>query len=251
MNSFIGWVGGKRLLRYKIIECFPNEKEYNRYVEVFGGGGWVLFAKDKHACKEIFNDINGELINLYRCVKYHCSELKKELDNLFISREIFEDFKMQLGYCNLTDIQRAARYYYLLKLSFASKANIFTPKKEIRFNKGIEYLDKIQERLKDVVIENRDFEAIIKQQDSEKTLFYLDPPYLGAEKEYKYEFSLKDHNKLLELLKDIKGKFVLSYNDNDIIRKMYKDYNILEVSRQNNMSKNKNIPYKEVIIKNF
>lgn len=72
MNSFISWIGGKKLLRNKIIEYFP--KEFDRYIEVFGGAGWLMFYKDKHAGLEIFNDYNNELINLYRCVKYHCGD---------------------------------------------------------------------------------------------------------------------------------------------------------------------------------
>ena len=67
MNSFICWVGGKKLLRKSIIDNFPEGTD--RYIEVFGGAGWVLFGKEPHKL-EVFNDIDGELINLYRCVKY-------------------------------------------------------------------------------------------------------------------------------------------------------------------------------------
>ncbi|OYP53089.1 DNA methylase, partial [Lachnotalea glycerini] len=72
MNSYISWIGGKKSLRKKILEQFPNSEEYDRYIEVFGGAGWILFSKERHAAMEVFNDINGELINLYRCIKYHC-----------------------------------------------------------------------------------------------------------------------------------------------------------------------------------
>jgi len=71
MNSFISWVGGKKLLRNKIIEEFPVTDKYGRYIEVFGGAGWVLFSRDKHASLEVYNDVNGQLVNLFRCVKYH------------------------------------------------------------------------------------------------------------------------------------------------------------------------------------
>lgn len=69
MNSFISWIGGKNSLKKEIIKRFPEDME--RYVEVFGGAGWVLFYKDKHAPVEIYNDINSDLVNLYRCVRYH------------------------------------------------------------------------------------------------------------------------------------------------------------------------------------
>ena len=71
MNSFIGWIGGKKLLRKEIIARFPEE--YGRYVEVFGGAGWVLFGLDpKPGRMEVYNDANSDLVNLFRCVKYPC-----------------------------------------------------------------------------------------------------------------------------------------------------------------------------------
>ena len=63
MKSFIPWVGGKSLLAKKIVSMFPDS--FGRYIEVFGGGGSVLFAKDKHASFEVYNDINGQLVNLF------------------------------------------------------------------------------------------------------------------------------------------------------------------------------------------
>ena len=107
MNSFISWIGGKKLLRKKILEQFPEQGEVERYVEVFGGAGWVLFGKDSHAPLEVFNDANSELINLYRCVKYHPEALQKELDGLLMSRELFFDaIHPNEG---LTDIQKSGQ----------------------------------------------------------------------------------------------------------------------------------------------
>lgn len=101
MNSFISWIGGKKLLRNKIIEQFPEE--YDRYVEVFGGAGWVLFAKEKKGI-EVYNDINSNLVNLYKCVKYHPEALQKELDGILMSRELFQDAIWETR--GLTDIQK-------------------------------------------------------------------------------------------------------------------------------------------------
>jgi DNA adenine methylase len=82
MNSFINSIGGKKLLRKQILEQFPDQASDGRYIEVFGGAGWVLFSRDKHAPLEIFN-----LINLYRVVKYHPEPLQKEMEWLLMSRE--------------------------------------------------------------------------------------------------------------------------------------------------------------------
>lgn len=111
MDSFISWIGGKKLLRKKILEQFPEEGVYNRYIEVFGGAAWVLFAKEKYADLEIYNDVNGNLVNLFRCVKYHAEAVQKELDWILMSREQFFDAREQLSIRGMTDIQRAARFY--------------------------------------------------------------------------------------------------------------------------------------------
>lgn len=251
INSFISWIGGKRLLRNKIIDQFPNVEEYDRYIEVFGGAGWVLFAKEKHASLEVFNDINGDLINLYRCVKYHCEALQKELEWMFVSREQFFDYREQIQVRGLTDIQRAARYFILIKNSFGTDLRSFGVKGK-NLDNSIEYLKQIKERLKSTVIENKDFEGLIKTYDREKALFYLDPPYYDAEDYYDGVFYAEDHIRLRNVLGGIKGKFILSYNDCEYIRLLYKDFTIIEVDRQNSLlTKSASERYKELIIKNF
>ena len=198
MNSFIAWIGGKRLLRKTIIERFPEEG-FDRYIEVFGGAGWVLFGKEVGKELEVFNDADSNLINLYRCIKYHCEELQKELNWLAISREQFFDNKSQLNARGLTDIQRAARYFHIIKVSFGADRKTFGTNKKNLTN-SIEYLAEVQERLKNVVIENRDFESLIRVYDRPGALFYLDPPYHGTEKYYEGGFSHDDHIRLKTVL---------------------------------------------------
>lgn len=249
MNSFIPWVGGKKLLRKEIIKYFP--KDYDRYIEVFGGAGWVLFAKEyDNKQLEVFNDIDSNLINLYRCIKYHASEVQKELDWLLISRETFNNFKNTLDYQNCTDIQKAAAYLYLVRVSFgASRKSFGTNKKNIDRTK--EMLLEVQKRLSTVVIENKSYENVIKVYDRNNALFYLDPPYYKTEKYYNYDFCFDDHLKLRNILKGIKGKFILSYNNDPYIKKLYSGFYIEEVSRSNNLSKRKDQVFKELIIRNF
>jgi len=166
MNSFIGWIGGKKLLRKEVVGRFPEK--FDRYIEVFGGAGWVLFYKDKHADLEVYNDYNSDLVNLYRCIKYHCQELQKELSFMLNSRELFEDFKAQYNIKGMTDIQRDPSL-------------------------TIKYLTAIQERLSRVVIENKDYKGLIKVYDRPGALLYLDPPYYGTEKYYQAQFGTDDH----------------------------------------------------------
>jgi DNA adenine methylase len=251
INSFISWIGGKKLLRNKVIEQFPDAGEYDRYIEVFGGAGWVLFAKDKHAPMEVFNDVNGELINLYRCVKYHVEALQKELEWQFVSREQFFDCKDQISTRGLTDIQRAARYFILIKNSFGTDLRSFAVRGK-NLDNSIEVLGIIKDRLKSTVIEDKDFEGLIKTYDRDKALFYLDPPYYQAEQYYGVGFSDVDHRRLKDCLAGIKGRFVLSYNDCEFVRQLYSGYTIVETDRQHNLvSKSGSERYKELIIKNF
>lgn len=246
MNSFIPWIGGKKLLRKQILSQFPNE-EFERYIEVFGGAGWILFSRNRHAPTEVFNDVNGELINLYRIVKHHPDALQKELEWLLMSREQFLD-ELNRNIRGLTDIQRAARYFCVIKESFGAGGKSFVLR-PANIRKAIEYLKEISERLNRVVIENQDFEHLIKTYDRPGALFYLDPPYFEAEKYYPDRFNPKDHNRLKNCLSDIKGKFILSYNDCPQIRNLYDDFVILPVERNNNLSLGNQ--YKEVLIKNF
>ncbi|WKY44154.1 DNA adenine methylase [Eubacteriaceae bacterium ES2] len=251
MNSFIPWIGGKRLLRKTIIEMFP--KDFNRYIEVFGGAGWVMFGKDKHADLEIYNDFNGQLANLFRCVKYHPDEVKKEISCILNSREFFDDFKSQLDMRGLTDIQRAGRYFMIIKTSYAADRKTFGGTKK-NLIKSTDYLSEISERLNGVIIENRDFERIIKVHDRPDALFYLDPPYHGTEKYYQTGFDDEDHIRLKDCLQEIKGRFILSYNNDNFVRELYHGFNLIEVSRRNSLLEryyDKDKEYKEVIITNY
>lgn len=247
MNSPITRIGGKKLLRKTICERFPGE--FDRYIEVFGGAGWVLFYKDRHAKLEVYNDADGELVNLMRCIKYHAGELQRELNGYCNAREFFEDISAQIDMRGLTDIQRAARYFMRMKLSFGADSRTYGCNTK-NLSNAIEYLTDVQHRLlsTSVVIEHKDFENLIKVYDRPKALFYCDPPYHTTEKYYNVQFTESVHIRLRDTLSAIKGKFLLSYNDDDFVRELYKDFNIAAVERNNNLSVGR---FKELIITNY
>ena len=254
MDSFIGWVGGKKALRYKILERFPKDQP-QRYIEVFGGAGWVLFAKEKVKQQiEVYNDVDSNLVNLYRCIQNHLQEFKRQLECVPTASELFYDYKEQLNIRGLTDIQKAVRYFYLIKASFGCKKDSFATRPKT-FDTTLERLTEITERLNGVIIENGDFEKLIKVYYSNNTLFYLDPPYFGTESYYKNNaetFSYDDHIRLKNCLYNIKGKFILSYNDDEFIQELYKDYHIDRVERKNLLPASGNSKdYGEVIVKNY
>lgn len=251
MNSFISWIGGKKALRKKIIEQFPGKGDFERYIEVFGGAGWVLFSSDKHAEMEVYNDINGDLVNLFRCVKYHPEELQRELNFLLMSREQFFDAVNQKDMRGLTDIQRAARFWTVIKESFGSDLRSFGVRAK-NIESAKDYIVTVSKRLRKVVVENGDFEKILKTYDKDSALFYLDPPYYETEKYYPDRFMPEDHIRLKQCLDKIKGKFILSYNDCEFIRELYAEYIIIEVDRTHNLINREKKPrYRELIIKNY
>lgn len=223
-RSFSGWLGGKSQLARTIIDMMP---EHKHYCEVFGGAGWVLFKKSNSPLETI-NDVNGDLINLYRVFKYHPDALEKEFETQLISREEFERLKAEKN-TSLTDVQRAARFYYLLRTCFGAKVaepNFFSHvERQPHLKLGDDLktvLSAIHQRLQKVNIENRNYDVLIQKMDRADTLFYLDPPYYNCEKYYgKDIFSRDDFIKLRELLKNIKGKFILSLNDIPEVRELF------------------------------
>jgi DNA adenine methylase len=236
-------------MRKVILEQFPEAGSFDRYIEVFGGAGWILFAKESHAKIEVYNDINGQLVNLFRVVKYHPEALQKELDWILMSREQFFDALQDTK--GLTDIQRAAKFWIAIKESFGSDCCSFGVRPK-NIEDGIAFLRETSKRLRKVVIENVDFEQLIKTYDRKAALFYLDPPYYNAEKHYPDRFQPEDHMRLKNALEKIQGKFILSYNDCPEIRELYQGYRIIESDRNDNLaSKTKARRYRELIIKNY
>jgi len=260
MNSLISWVGGKKYLRKYIIPQIPK---HDLYCEVFGGAGWVLFGKssDKNdwiidktkKYTEIYNDINGELVNFWKYVKHHPKAFVTELNEYIVSREIWDDFQNTTV---MTEIQRAVRFYYLLGMSYGSQSHNFCIKtgKNLPL-RDLATVEKATERLKNVIIERKDFELLILKCDDKNTFFYIDPPYYKRENLYKRDDAeaFKGHELLADTLKMIKGKFLLSYNDVPYIRELYKDFNIDTVEAMYSVGGKgqKQDRYSELIIKNY
>ena len=256
-KCLINWVGGKRLLRKTIAPLIP--KDIKSYIEPFGGGGWVLFYKDRWADLEIYNDLDGRLVNLFRIVKYHPNAFKEEYKYLLGSRDMFFQF---LNGTFITDIQKAVQFYFIITRSFGGKGSSFgTVKKSSggasKSQKNVlDKIDAIHERLDKVMIENRDFETLIKQYDFEDAFFYCDPPYsqgCGYDVTSTKDF---DHERLREVLGNIKGRFLLSYDDSPKIRELYKGFEMIEVERLNGINnrtdvENRKKIFRELLIANY
>ncbi|MCD7780717.1 MAG: DNA adenine methylase, partial [Candidatus Gastranaerophilales bacterium] len=207
----ISWIGGKRLLRKTISELIPDN--INGYKEPFGGGAWVLFYKEKWAELEVYNDLDSRLVNLFNIVKYHPCELAREMCYMLASRQQFEQ---QLKSSPITDIQKAARFLYILNWSFGAKCKTFGTSKTTGIKSAggiIERIAEISQRLDKVIIENKTAIELINQYDRENQFFYCDPPYTKGEGYMITTTKNFDHKGLADTLKNIKGRFLLSYDD--------------------------------------
>lgn len=243
-------MGGKSQLRKQIISLIP---EHICYTEPFFGAGWVFFGKEPSKV-EVINDIERELVNLFRMIKYHPEEVNNVLQYEISSRDIFCDYKSQpVAY--MTEIQRAARFIYIISQSFSSRgvsygyATTGRPSPQI-FN--IKNLKELKERLRNTYIENLDFTEIFKRYDRAHTFHFCDPPYFETDG-YTVPFGEKEQLQLCDILKHIKGKFLLTINDHPKVREWYKNFNIIETSVTYSVSKSIEARhnYKELIITNY
>ena len=256
MNSFMSWVGGKKALREEVVQRFPLS--YERYIEVFGGGGWVLFHKPPGRDFEVYNDFNSLLANLYRCVRDKPDLLMNALKYVLNSREDFDRVRLALRRQRTTDVQRAAWFYQIIRYSYASALTSYgSQPHDMRANFPL--IEQAHRRLKDVVVENKDFEKLIRQYDRPVSLFYCDPPYHATEGYYQNigedGFTEKDHIRLRDALLSIEGKFLLSYNDDAFVRELYDapGIQIEAVTRLNNIKQryDPNCQFAEVFIANY
>lgn len=220
-TPIIPWIGGKRRLAKRILPIFPA---HECYVEPFAGGAALFFLKDQSDV-EVLNDINGELVNLYRVVKHHLEEFVRQFKWALISRQIYGWLK-QTPEETLTDIQRAARFYYLQKMAFGGKVanqtfgTATTSAPRLNLLRIEEELSAAHLRLSRTYIEHLPWDECIRRYDRPHSLFYLDPPYWGTEG-YGVAFGLDQYARMASLAKSIKGKMVISVNDIPEMRQVF------------------------------
>ena len=252
-----------------------------------GGSGTVTISRPiQRGCMEVYNDYNGNLTNLFCCVKNRTMALLAELGFLplntrddfnvlykfFSKDEITDDYlqeEMDLTEVYLKppdaeairtlmleraprgDIRRAADYFKLVRYSFSGGAKSFGGKPcDIR--RFFHLIWECSRRLANVVIENKDFEELIRQYDRKNAVLYCDPPYYMAEGCYPVEFPLEDHQRLHDVLIGSEGYFIVSYNYQEYICDLYQDgCFIFRTSRPNSMSQRAGSEYEEIIITNY
>lgn len=279
-------MGGKKALRKLIYTMFPAR--FERYIEVFGGGGWVLFGRPPdQKCMEVYNDFNSNLACLFYCVKNRTWALlrelgflplnsrdeftiirdfidKREFDRNYLREELelaehslsppeFEEIRaIMLENAEVTDVKRAAAFFKLIRYSYGSGCTSYGCQPyDVR--KGFAAIWQAARRLRDAVVENKDFEALIRQYDRDGAFFYCDPPYYETEGHYAVVFCKEDHARLRDVLAGSRGRWMVSYNDCEFIRELYAGYIITAVTRINNLAQryDHGCEFPEVIITNY
>lgn len=283
MTKLMPWVGGKAQLMWAIQMLLPTH--YKTLVDVFGGSGIITMNTSvPSGCLQIYNDLNHDLYNLLFCAKERPLELVRELGFLPINahdefdvlqRQLRgEDFTMEymerqldltevffeppqaevvrqllLERGSLGNVRRAAAFYKLQRYSYNGSGDSYgVGSCDIR--RFFRDLWECSHRLKDAVLENKDFESIITARNDPQTVVYCDPPYYEAEC-YTVEFPRSDHQRLHDVLVKHTGFAMVSYNNCPYIRELYDDFFIYEVERPNSQSKKKNNKYREYIMTNY
>jgi DNA adenine methylase len=246
------WIGGKRLLSGQIIELIEGVS-HRSYIEPFFGMGGVFFRRTRVPKAEVINDKSGEVFNFFRILQRHYPQLMDILKFQLASRQEFERLRAS-DPCGLTDLERAARFIYLQKLSFAGRVRgqSFGVSKNSpsRFNVSnlSTALQSVHERLAGVIVENLDWLEVLKRYDNASALFYLDPPYHGHEDEYGAGmFGSHQFEMLASQLARLKGRFILSVNDDPFIRTTFSDFSMRELDVDYTVSKFRRLRRKELL----
>jgi DNA adenine methylase len=221
--------GGKWRLAPWIIQYFPKHMVY---IEPFAGAASVLLRKERSFC-EVYNDKDDDIVNVFLQLRNNGQELKKLLYQTPFARSEFK-----LAHQNTDDpIERARRIIVRSFMGIGTDAirrqsNGFRADSNRNcsadWTSYIDALDVLVERMQGVIIENRDYEQIIKSHDSTDALFYVDPPYVLSTRTsnhgYSFEMTDADHRDLAETLNSVKGKVVLSGYASELYDELYKDW---------------------------
>lgn len=227
----LSYIGGKRRIAKQLVSLIPD---HITYIEPFAGGAQVFFHKPRSKV-EVLNDLDGEIVNFLRICQRHPQELARLLRWQPASRRIFEWHQHQPPEL-LTDIERAARLFYLQKLAWSGKRT----RRNFRYavTTPIKYtpaalptrLKAVAERLDDVQLESLPYQDILIRYDRPTTsFFYFDPPYVGVDL-YQHNFSDAQFEELARQLHSLKGRFLLSINDCPKARAWFEGFHRMEIT---------------------
>jgi DNA adenine methylase len=248
------YLGGKRNLAKRLIARIESI-EHKCYAEPFVGMGGVFFRRRQAPETEVINDRSRDVATFFRVLQRHYVPFVEMMRWQLTTRTEFERL-IATDPATLTDLERAARFYYLQRTAFGGKIDgrnfgtITTGHARFDITRLAPELEELHSRLAGVVIECLPFEDFIPRYDRPHTLFYLDPPYFGGEADYGADlFARTGYHRLAELLAAIEGQFLLSINDEPEIREIFKGFAMEEVTTTYTVAgKDNKTPARELII---
>jgi DNA adenine methylase len=234
-RPLVRYHGGKWILAPWIIEHFPAHR---CYVEPFGGGGSVLLRKPR-SYAEVYNDLDGEMVNLFRVVRDNGEDLRRLLELTPFSRVDFRESYEASG----DALEQARRTVVRSFMGFGSNSHNkntgfrsnsnrsgTTPAHDWRNYPGA--LGAIIDRLRGVVIENRDAVEVMRAHDAETTLHYVDPPYVAATRDkggdYRHEMTDEQHRALAAALSELKGAVIVSGYPSPLYDELFAEWQRVE-----------------------
>lgn len=255
VSPVAGYIGGKRNLSRRICALIDSTP-HSSYAEPFVGMGGIFLRRSRRPKAEAINDISGDVVTLFRCLAEHYPYMIDMLRFRVASRAEFQRLLTQDPE-TLTDLQRAVRFLYVQRLAFGGKVSGrafgVDASSPARFDVGkLEpMLAEVHERLQSVTIERLPYSEFIRRYDREGALFYLDPPYWACERDYGPNvFTRADFGTLAGQLASMKGKFLMSLNDNDGVRETFAAFNVTPIETTYGIGK-KPKPVREVLISNY
>ena len=235
--KLVPWIGSKGRLADKIL---PHFTSHTCYVEPFAGSAALFFLKEPSK-SEVLNDVNGDLVNLYRVIKHHLEEFVRQFKWTLVSRENWQ-WLSNTPAASLTDVQRAARFYYLQRQGFGGRVEhrsfgtSTTNAPKLNLLRLEEDLSMAHLRLAHTTIERLEWSECIRRYDRPHTLFYMDPPYWGTEG-YGVEFGLEQYEQMANAMRTIKGAALVSVNDVPRMRETFKGFPIRKLTTRYSVSR--------------
>lgn len=255
MKTPITYYGGKQTMVKLLLSLMPQHK---LYCEPFFGGGALFFAKPKSEV-EVINDINGEVVNFFKVAQTKFSELEKEIRGTLHSRELFKNARVVYDHPEMfSDVKRAWAFWTLTNQGFAGMVTSWgfgkDNAKEVSLARKREgFTKEYSDRLKMVQIEANDALKVIDRCDAKDTFFYIDPPYFNSNQGHYKGYTKEDYVRLLEKLRKIKGKFLLSSYPSDVLKQFAKKYKWKTQSIKKSIAVTKNTEKKktEMLVFNY
>lgn len=225
ISPLAGYIGGKRALA-KVLGPMIEDVPHDCYCEPFIGMGGVFFRRRSRPKAEAINDKSRDVATFFRILQRHYQAFLDMLRWQVTSRAEFERL-MAVDPETLTDLERAARFLYLQRLSFGGKVagrtfGISTTNPgRFDITKLMPMLEAAHERLAGVTIDSLGWRAFIERWDRPHVLFFIDPPYYGVESYYGPLFARGEFEEMSEMLRSLKGHFILTLNDVPEVRRIF------------------------------